>query len=261
MSAEFMAALRGEWLKRRRSLGAWLVIVGALFTPAIIVVVRLIRHAQLPALYESPVFWTSLWRSAWESMAIFFVPMAVILTTSLVVQLDVRNNGWKQAHALPLSPLTIFAAKLAVILLMLAQFFALFVLGIYLAAVVPALLVDGVPYPHAPLPWRAFASATAWYFVDCLPIVAAQYLLSLRFNHFLVPIGVGFLAWVAALAALSWHHANLVPYAYTMLDYLRDNPEARVVPATAHMHAYAVAWFVLFTVVGFVLFVTKRQKG
>jgi hypothetical protein len=184
MRSVFVDAFCCEWLKKRRSLGAWLIVIGAFFTPAIIIVVRLIRHAQLPALYAAPGFWTSLWRSSWESMAIFFVPMAAILATSLVVQIEVRNNAWKQVHALPLESITIFFAKLAVIVLMLAQFFVLFGLGIYLAALLPWLLVGGVPYPSAPLPLREFLADTAIYFIDCLPIVAAQYLVSLRFKQF-----------------------------------------------------------------------------
>lgn len=261
IKSEFIDAFVCEWLKKRRSLAAWLVAGGAFFTPAIITVVRLVRHAQLPVLYADPLFWTSLWNSAWESMAIFFVPMAAILATSLVVQIEVRNNTWKQVHALPLHAATIFFAKLAVIVLMLAQFFALFVVGVWLSALLPSLLIGGVPFPSAPLPLGEFAADTALYFLDCLPIIAAQYLMSLRVNHFLVPIGIGFLAWIGTLAALSWRHANLVPYAYTMLDYLKDNPAARTAVSTSGMHLYAVAWFTLFTAAGYVLFVTKANKG
>ncbi|MET0226719.1 MAG: ABC transporter permease, partial [Dokdonella sp.] len=162
---------------------------------------------------------------------------------------------------LPLHTATIFFAKLAVILLMLAQFFALFVVGIWLSALLPSLLIVGVPYPSAPLPLREFASDTAVYFLDCLPIVAAQYLMSLRFNNFLVPIGIGFLAWIGALAALSWQHANLVPYAYTMLDYLKDNPAARSIAMTSGMHGLALSWFVLFALAGYALFARKACKG
>lgn len=260
MNSLFVAALRCEWLKRRRSLGAWLVIVGALFTPAIITLVRLVRHAGLPPLYADAQFWILHWRNAWESMAIFFMPMGAILATSLVVQIETRNNAWKQVHALPLTTATIFFAKFAVILLMLAQFLLLFVFGVWLSAVLPALLVSGVALPPAP-PLRLFLADTALYYLDCLPIVAAQYLLSLRFSNFLAPIGIGFLTWVAALAALSWQHANLVPYAYTMLDFLKDNPKARRAVVSTGMHGLALGWFVLFTLAGYVAFATKANKG
>ena len=36
-----------------------------------------------------------------------------------------------------------------------------------------------------------FLKEDALYFIDCLPIVALQYLISLRFKNFLVPVGAG----------------------------------------------------------------------
>ena len=67
------------------------------------------------------------------------------------------------------------------------------------------------------------------YFIDCLPIVAAQFLISLRFKNFLVPVGVGFLAWVGALASLPWKFGYLIPYTYCMLNYVKDHPGGKAV--------------------------------
>lgn len=254
-------SLQGEWLKTKRSLGAWLIIVGSLFTPAIVIVARLIHHSQLQALYSMADFWKLLWKNSWESMAVFFLPMAAILVTSLITQIEYRNNAWKQVHTLPLSPATIFFSKLLVILVLMSVFLVLFDVGVYLSAAVPWLLVRNVPYPRAPLPLSAFMADTGSYMIACLPIVAAQYLLSLRFKNFLTPIGVGFMTWVAALAALSWKFGYLVPYAYTMLTYLKDNPKQGVGARMVPLQWVSLGYTLLFTVGGYVLFVTNRQKG
>ena len=66
MNAAFVDALQGEWLKQRRSLATWMVLAGACFTPAIILVVRLVRHAGVPALHAAAGFWAKLWSSAGE---------------------------------------------------------------------------------------------------------------------------------------------------------------------------------------------------
>ena len=261
MNLVLINSFRSEWLKKRRSLASWLIVVGGLFTPVVVIAARLIRHDRLQEIYAAANFWNSLWKSSWESMAIFFLPMGAILATSLMTQIEFKNNAWKQVHALPLHPMTIYFAKFLVIVLMIAQFFVLFDIGIVLSAWLPALLVSGVRFPQAPLPLRFFMSDTAIYFFDCLPIIAAQYLLSLRFNNFLASIGIGFMAWVGALAALSWQYARIVPYAYTMLDYLTNNPGARIVASTNGMHYLAIGWFVLFTVAGYAGFVMKAQKG
>jgi hypothetical protein len=118
-------------------------------------------------------------------MAVFFLPLGAILSTSLIAQIEYKNNTWKQLHTLPLSYTTIFFAKLTVIIVLMLQFFALFNLGIYLSAVVPYLLVGGTPYPAQPLPYALFLNENLLFFVDTLPIVALQYLISLRFKNFL----------------------------------------------------------------------------
>ena len=98
MAGTLIYSFQSEWLKQRRSLGSWLVVVGALFTPVIVIVSRLIHHDKLPEVYAASNFWTSLWKNSWESMAVFFLPMAAILMTSLITQIEYRNNAWKQVQ-------------------------------------------------------------------------------------------------------------------------------------------------------------------
>ena len=261
MTLTFPHAFASEWLKRKRSLTSWLVLVGSLFTPTIVVVARLVRREQLAKIYEATNFWDELWKSSWESMAIFFLPMGAILAASLIAQIEFRSNAWKQVHASPLSLTTIYFAKLSVVLVMMLQFFVLFDVAIYLSGVLPCLLVPGLSYPHAPLPFARFLWEDVLFFIDCLPIVGAQYLISLRFRNFLVPIGVGFMVWVGALAALSWKLGYVIPYTYPMLNYLKNGGSGKAIIPMVNIHLWAIGYFLLFTVIGFVLFATKREKG
>lgn len=258
---DYMRCFQSEWLKKRRSLGSWLIVVGALFTPTIIVVARMAHRSKLPALYAASDFWTFYWRSSWESMAIFFLPMAAILVTSLIVQIEYRNNAWKQVNTLPLSLTTIYFSKLAVVLVLMAEFFVLFDVAVYVSAMLPPALLGNVPYPRAHMPFRGFVVETGKYWVASLPIVVAQYVLSLRFKNFLVPVGVGFMTWVGALAALSWKDGYILPYIYTMLAYLRDDPKTRITLPPSQLNAWAIGYTLCFTLAGYLLFVNKRQKG
>jgi hypothetical protein len=259
--ARFIDALRGEWLKQRRSLAAWMVVCGAFFTPAIILVLRLHQYERLPALYARADFWTRLWHSAWESAAIFFLPMGAVLATSLIVQIEYRNNGWKQVRTLPLGTATIFFAKLAIVLAMLAQFLALFLLAVWLSAAIPAWIVPGLSMPAAPVPWAAFLRDLAAYFIGCLPIVALQYAMSLQLRNFIAPLGIGFLLWVGSIAAISSRWGVLSPYSHTMLEYLQHQPDNTLPSPMLDPSSLAMGYALLFTAVGFVLFATRRQKG
>lgn len=197
MSRVFFHSLQSEWLKQRRSLASWMVIVGAFFTPAIIVVARLIHRDGLPGLYALEGFWQLLWRSSWESAAIFFLPIGGTLATALITQIEYKNNAWKLVHALPLS----------------------------------------------------------------LAIVALQYTISVRFRNFLIPVGFGFMLWVGTLAALSWRWNFLIPYSYTMLEYLKEGASDKVAAPAVDIHAMAIGYFLLFTIAGYWLFATRKEKG
>jgi len=257
----FLYSFQSEWLKTKRSLAFWMVVIGGFFTPLIIIVARLVNYAKLAEIYSAENFWDLLWKNSWESVAIFFLPLGAILSTSLVAQIEYKNNTWKQLHALPLSYTTIFFSKLAVILVLMLQFFVLFNIGIYLAAVVPYMLVSGTPYPSQPLPYEHFLRENALYFLDTLPIVALQYLIALRFKNFLVPVGLGFVFWVGSLAALSWKFGWVIPYTYPMYNYLKAGVQTKAVLPDANIHVLAIVYFVVITAVSYVLYLTKREKG
>lgn len=261
MTADFLNSFQSEWLKTKRSPAFWMIVVGGFFTPAVIIVARLVRYTRLPEIYSAENFWDLLWKNSWETMAIFFLPLGAILSTSLIAQLEYRNNTWKQLHALPLSYTTIFFSKLAVILALMLQFFLLFNTGIYLSAVVPYLLVSGTPYPAQDLPYDRFLNENLLFFVDTLPIVALQYLLSLRFKNFLVPVGLGFLFWVGALASLSWQFGYLIPYTYPMFNYLKDVERSRAITPVVNVHFLAAGYFIAITAVSYFLYLSKKEKG
>ncbi|MDB5278243.1 MAG: hypothetical protein JWR61_3198 [Ferruginibacter sp.] len=261
MFSSFVHCFQSEWLKRKGTLASWIVIVGGFFTPAIIVIVRVIKHDGLALMYASNDFWKLLWRSSWESMAIFLLPLGAILSTSLITQIEYKNNTWKQLHTLPLNFTTIFITKLAIILIMVLQFFVFFNMGIYLSAIIPYLLISGVPYPASPIPYNFFLKENALFFIDCLPTVALQYLLSLKYKNFLVSVGTGFVLWVGALASLSWKFGYIVPYTYGMYNYLKDSASAKVTPPAINIHVIAFAYFVVFTIISYILYISKKDKG
>ena len=257
----FIDSFQSECLKTKRSLAFWIVIIGAFFTPTIVTVARMINYKTLPSIYSSNDFWKLLWQNSWESMAIFLLPLGVILTSSLITQLEYKNNTWKQLHTLPLSLTTIFFAKLSVIITMMLGFFVLFNIGIYLSALIPYLIIRGVPYPTAPMPYEFFLVQDLHYFIDSLPIVALQYLISLNYKNFLVPIGTGFIFWVGALASLSWKYGYAIPYTYCMFTYLKGGVTTKAIIPTIDIQWLAGAYFVAITVVGYILYLSKKEKG
>ena len=258
----FINSFQSEWLKKKRSLASWLVVVGAFFTPLIITAARIKNRAALPELYAADDFWQKAWNQAWESMAVFLLPIGIVLATGLIAQIEYKNNTWKQLHTTPQRLTTIFFAKFTVILTMLVEVFVLFNLGVYLSVAIPACLFSEVALPVAPLPFSDFWNANVNFFVDCLPIVALQYLLSLQFKNFLVPVGAGLAIWFLGIGLLAWEYSYIFPYNHGTLDFLIGSGQLgkRPVPPF-NIQLLAVVYFAAFIAAGWFLYVTKKEKG
>ncbi len=260
MSTSFIHSFQSEWLKTRHSLAAWLVILGGFFIPAIMLSVRVVYAHTLTEDGLAPRFWEDIFSKCWQMMALLLLPMGIILATTLIAQLEFRNNTWKQLHTTPQYLTTIFLAKLAVVLLMLIQLFLLFNIGIYVAGVVPHLLFN-VALPRQAFPFDFFLQKNARFFVDCLPIVALQYLISLQFKNFLVPLSAGIGMMVASLTAVEWQYGYYIPYTYCPLNFFLLRSTETTIDKSVNIHAWAVGYFVLFTIASYILYLNQKEKG
>lgn len=255
---QFIYCFQAEWIKKKRSLASWLVIIGAFFTPVILIIVKLVHRKSLKEINSSPQFWENHWMNSWESMAIFLLPMGIILAASLITQLEYKNNTWKQWHTTPQHFTTLFFAKLSVIIVMMMQFFILFNLGIFLSGIIPGFFIKGVPYPDAPIPFARFLKQDLVFFLACLPIIAFQFLLSLQFKNFLVSVGGGLAIWIASVAAISWKFGYIIPYTYGSLYFLKLGGKYK---QEISINGWALGYFLIFTLAGYYLYVTRKEKG
>lgn len=257
MQLTYINSFRGEWLKKKRTAASWLVIAGALFIPLIMLAARLIMPSRLYGEVVHPHFWENLFRDSWQFMALFLLPMGVILASSLITQLEYRNNTWKQLHTTPQSYPVIFFAKLGLLLVMMLQFFVLFSIGIVIMGLIPSLVYSHVPMPYEPFPFLYYLEETAYYFICCMPIIGLQYLLSLHFKNFLLPLCGGIAMLVASMIAVQWEHGHTIPYTYCMLQFFRGSTTWN----GYNIHLLAMGYFVMFTAAGYVLYVRKKVKG
>jgi lantibiotic transport system permease protein len=260
MILAFFHSFESEWLKTRRSLATLLVVAGGFFIPLLMLIGRLVYAERYQKDLLSPRFWEQLMSQSWQFMAILLLPMGVILATSLITQLEFRNNTWKQLHTTPQAFGVIFWAKLSVILLMLLQFFGLFNVGMYLSGVVPALL-QGVALPTQAFPFKYFLTTSGYFLLDCLPIVGLQYLISLQFRNFLIPLGVGIGVLLASLVAAEWQYGYTIPYTYCLYNFFSLRGADLSASKMGNIHFWAMGYFVGFIGLGFVLYLFKREKG
>lgn len=243
----FINSFRSEWIKTKRSAASWLCLIGGFFIPLIYMIIFLKDGATLDT--YGPGMWQKHFTQLWQNMAVFLLPMGVILASSLITQMEYKNNTWKQLHTTPQSYTTIFFAKFGVILVMTFKFFLFFNIGILLTAYIPTLIFKG-GLPAESLPIGYFLEGNAKIFATCLPVLAIQYLISLNFKNFLVPIGIGLLGLIGSLIGIPWKYIYISPYAYCALSVFSPKPSY-----------YPVIYFGAIMLLSYYLYVTKKEKG
>ena len=253
----FVYSFSSEWLKKKRSASSFLTIAGALLIPLLVIIARMDDHAALAVANQQPRIWETLFNRCWMFMGLFLLPMGVILATSLIAQIEFRNNTWKQLCTTPQSLTIIFLAKLAVILVMLLEFFVLFNLGIWLTGILPSLFFGGGSYPAETFPFKTFLYGNARFFLDCLPIVALQYGISMRWKNFLIPLGTGLGFYVASMVAVHWRYGYTIPYTYCAYESFGS----RALKKGIDIHWWAAGYFLLLLVVAYIVYIRRKEKG
>jgi hypothetical protein len=247
----YLRSLSSEWLKTKRSTASWLCIIGGFFIPLLSLLAFLYRKTSINEIPNH--IWEAHYTDLWKNMAVFLLPMGLILATSLIAQIEFKNNTWKQVHATPQSFTNLFFAKFSVILLMTIKFFIFFNIGILLSGLIPCLIIDG-GWPKEEIPVFVFLKGNVKFLIVCLPILAIQYLISLKFKNFLVPVGIGLMGLIGSLIGMRWTEIYLIPYAYPILMVFELNGDF-------NLYLYAIAYFVLILTLAYWLYISKKEKG
>ena len=193
-------------------------------------------------------------------MAFLLLPVGVILATSLITQIEYKNNTWKQVLATPQSLLCVFLAKYTAVLILLAQFFLLFTVGFVISGYLPTLLNGRFDFPSEAFPWYQVLKQSGCFFLTALPIVAIQYLVSLRFRNFLVSIGFGLAMVILSIFVLQWKYGYLVPFAYTSKHYMAisDGP---LKAGDEYIYILSLVYFAVVTFVSYIIFIRRKDRS
>ena len=248
----FVNNIKSEYIKTKRSSAAWLALGGGFFIPLILTIGQFYTGETIND-NSGPQVWLKLFRDGWQNMGPFLLPMGVILITTLITQLEFKNNTWKQVHAAPISYPEVFLTKLFVVGVMIIQCFLYFTIGLFIAAILPAMVLNG-HLPEESIPFGDIFKLELKFFIFVLPIVAFQYLLALKFKNFLVPVGIGLLGIIGTLIGLSWEYLYVSPFAFVLHHSLPIAPDYP-------MLTYSCISTLVLIVAAFGLYWGKKEKG
>jgi hypothetical protein len=183
-----------------------------------------------------------------------FLPLFFVLASTLLVQIEVRNNTWKQVLASPQLLFDILLAKFTVLQLLALAF--LVVSNIYL--IIGAGVVDwiqGTNFIDFINRWPEMLSLNGRAYIGTLGIGALTFWLAVRSKSFVAPVGTGLLLWLAPVAALELRFSHIDKFVFA-------------IPFTVLAEKYqdeqlfhqllSVAYGIVFFVIAYLEFLLKR---
>lgn len=221
MKSQFISNTVAEFIKVKRSFALWLTILAAVFIPAINAIILLERPEILITKFEQTP-WLTFFRFNWKNVAAVILPMYMMLITSLIVQIEFRNNTWKQVYASPRPFANIFFSKLLVIQAFVPLYLVCFNCFVLLSGLLVHALNPAYQLTASRIDWHNLVLISGRVYLGGLAVSVIQYWLSLRFRNFVVPLGLGLGLWITGIVLMDWDKIIYYPYVYSAFMFFID---------------------------------------
>lgn len=258
----FPVSLRSDLIKTKRSAAFWLCLIGAGFIPSLFLIGYLVKpESVIQRMKVQP--WESHFLNGWQSFATFLLPMFVIIVCSQILQIEYKNNTWKQVFASPQTLANVFLSKLVTILMMTLFLFFMFNFFMLGTAVLTNLIHKDFPFFSHSANWSLLLKMNLKTFVALLGIIAIQYWLSLRIKNFIVPIAIGLALLIGATILLSlWKHVDKYPYAFPILSFFNISGGGATKKIEFQNHELnSIGWFLAITALAFFDLKNRKERG
>jgi hypothetical protein len=182
---------------------------------AFVIPLIMIFDYGLPDPHNPAKGWENFYLEGTRVMVFVLLPLFFVVVSTLLIQIEVRNNTWKQVLAAPQSYFNILISKF--VMLQLAGIALVVFHNIFM--IMGAGLLDllyGVNFLSYLSHWKEMLRINTMAWGSTIGISAVCFWLALRSKNFIIPIVVGFLLWVAGpFAALEfkWPHADKYVFA------------------------------------------------
>jgi len=257
----FIISAQAEVLKTKRTASFWLSILAAAFVPGIFFLVFTFNPGDGAVRDFAAEPWRKIFYLGWEFFSAFALPMYIILISTLIPQIEIKNNTWKQVFASPQSLGNIFFSKFAAIHLMILFCFLLFNVFMILTGVLANLGNSKFPFLHTRIDLLLLLRLSVKTYISILGITAIQYFLSLRFKNFVAPVGIGLALVIGGIVALNLHWVHLYKFPYTYPILTANSVKKAGRPILENHEWNSIGYFAFFTLLAFVDMKMRKEKG
>lgn len=218
--------------------------------PLLFFIVYLVKPENfIPEAGVSP--WDSFMSNQIQNSIPFFVPMFIVLITSLIIQVEHKSAGIRYLFALPIPKWSIYFGKLWVVLFSILSAYVYFYIAILLFGVLLGVLNPDFGFLDFQPDHFKYLEMLLTSFVASLGVVGIQFWMSFRFKNFIVPLSIGMILVVVGLIVMQVPESIYFPYAYNALSVFAGD-KVGLTFGISTVTVYSVACFVVISILGYI---------
>ena len=252
----FPIAIKAELLKTKRTSVIYVAMIASFIPPLMMFFFTGEEAESMKVLAKDP--WNDYFDGGSQFLHIVFLPLYVILITSLIPQLEHRNNTWKQVLTSPQSKFNIYFSKFFIIQLLIIFYLLLHNIYITLSLIgVDAVRHDLKLSSHS-LNWNRYSAMMGNAYMSVFAISAFQFWLGVRFRNFIIPLAIGVGLWMSTLllvGAYNWDQGDKIFFAF---PFMMVDSKYKTLDFVVWS---SLAYGILFLLIGFFDFAKRNRKG
>ncbi|WP_435264201.1 ABC transporter permease [Tenacibaculum sp. nBUS_03] len=245
----YISNTKNELIKLKRTFAFWLTIISALIIPLLFFIAYAIKHAKLvPGEGVNP--WDKYTLNQVENSIPFFVPLFIVLITSLIIQVEHKATGIKHLFALPIPKWSVYFGKLSIVLFSIISTYVYFYIAILFFGILLGFFYPDLAFLDFQPDHMGYIKMLGTSFIASLGIVGIQFWLSFRFKNFIVPLSVGMVFIILGLIAFQAPESIYFPYSYNVLSISLGDKMPQTFGVSS-VTVYSILCFLVTSVLGY----------
>lgn len=246
----YISSIKNELIKLKRTFAFWLTIISALLFPILFFIAYSLKHkTNTPEIGINP--WEKFMTVQIENSIPFFIPMFIVLITSLIMQVEHKSLGLKHLFALPIPKWSIYFGKLTIVIFAIITTYVYYYIAILLTGALLGLIHPDLGFFNFQPEHLKFVKILFTSFIASLGIIGIQFWLSFRFKNFIVPLGFGMFLAIIGIIISQAPQSIYFPYSFSVLSVSLGD-QMPLTFGTSSVVLFSIICFLITSIFGYI---------
>jgi len=246
----YISSIKNELIKLKRTFAFWLTIISALLFPILFFIAYSLKHkTNTPEIGINP--WEKFMTVQIENSIPFFIPMFIVLITSLIMQVEHKSLGLKHLFALPIPKWSIYFGKLTIVIFAIITTYVYYYIAILFTGALLGLIHPDLGFFNFQPEHLKFVKILFTSFIASLGIIGIQFWLSFRFKNFIVPLGFGMFLAIIGIIISQAPQSIYFPYSFSVLSVSLGD-QMPLTFGTSSVVLFSIICFLITSIFGYI---------